>query len=287
MTMKRFLALFVSNLLLGLGLLGICDFAAFFVVQQFPVSAHQATSPSFVRILHASPYVGTADIFVDGSKLLSSFAFGAITGYASIPAGPHKVQIALVGKGIGASALTQTLVVSPGLAYTVAAIGATPTSLALEVFIDNNIITPGAAKLRVYQLSPDAGSVAVDAGGKTLLSGISYQTASNYLAVAAGGYTFHVASPPNNATLAASTTLNANTVGSLFVVGMFNGSPKSELIVSQAQGLPKAPNTGSDPNAVPQTDDAQPLTPWSWPLGIASLLLLGSGVLMRRVTAKR
>src|SRR5216684_1776731 len=83
-----------------------------------------AESPSFVRIIHASPFVGTADVFVDGTKLLSSFAFGSVTDYASIPAGPHNVQIALVGQGINASVINQTLAVTPGVAYTVAAIGA-------------------------------------------------------------------------------------------------------------------------------------------------------------------
>ncbi len=285
--MKRFFTLLVSHLLLGVGLLGLCGLAAFFGVQTFSASAHPVASPSFVRVLHASPDVGTADVFVDGAKLLSSFAFGAITGYASIPAGPHKVQIALVGKGIGASVITETLSVNPGFAYTVAAIGTQATGLSLEVFVDNNLLSPGTAKLRVYQLSPDAGSVSVAAGGTTLLGGIGYQNASNYLVLPAGAYTFEVASAANNATLSASATLNANTVASLFVVGMFTGSPKSQLVISQAAGLPGVPNTGSDPNAVPPSDAAQPLTPWSWPLGIASLLCIGSGVLMRRVTAKR
>src|SRR5216683_4846664 len=109
--------LFVSLLSLALGL---STLVAFFGTQM--QHAH-AQSPSFVRIIHASPYVGTADVFLDGAKLLSSFAFGSVTGYASIPAGPHKVQIALVGKGTGAAVITETLAVTPGLAYTVAAIG--------------------------------------------------------------------------------------------------------------------------------------------------------------------
>jgi len=41
-----------------------------------------AESPTFVCIIHASPFVGTADVFVDGSKLLSSFPFGQVTNYA-------------------------------------------------------------------------------------------------------------------------------------------------------------------------------------------------------------
>jgi len=286
MTMKCLSASFVGNLLLGFGLLGMCGFAAFFGPRQASASS-QATTPSFVRIIHASPFVGTADVFVDGSKLLSSFPFGQVTDYATVPPGSHKVQIALVGKGIGASALTETLTVNQGSAYTVAAIGTQANNLSLQVFVDNNFISSGTTKFRVYQLSPDAGSISVASGGKMLVSGISYQNASNYLVVQPGGYTFDVSSPNNNAMLSTSATLNASKVESLFVVGMFNGSPKSELVTAQTAGLPGVPNTGSDPNAVLKGSSPQPFAPWSWALGIGSLLFLSSGVFIRRVIAKR
>src|SRR5437868_3862172 len=167
MTMKRLSTLLLGNLLFGFGLLGIGSLIVFSGAQSVSASS-RATSPSFVRIIHASPFVGTADVFVDGSKLLSSFGFGAVTDYATVPPGPHKVQIALVGKGIGASALTQTLSVSPGSAYTVAAIGTQANNLSLQVFVDNNNLSPGTAKFRAYALSPDAGSVTVASGGKML-----------------------------------------------------------------------------------------------------------------------
>src|SRR5260370_38415545 len=80
-------------------------------------------TPAYIRVIHASPAVGTPDVFVDGNLLLSSFAFGAVTDYVPLPAGPHKAQIALVGKGIGAAALTQPLDVQPGVVDTPTAIG--------------------------------------------------------------------------------------------------------------------------------------------------------------------
>ena len=283
--MRRIFMHAVSYLLVGAGLFGIGGVAAFFGVQTFSSSAHSATSPAFVRVIHASPDVGTADVFVDGAKLLSSFAFGAVTGYAAVPPGPHKVQIALVGKGIGGAAITQTLAVSPGYAYTVAAIGTQQSGLSLEVFVDSNLLSPGTVKFRVYQLSPDGGPVSVSARGNMLLNGVGYQNASSYQSIAAGAYTFQVDSPGNNTTLSDTTTLTANTVASLFVVGMFNGNPKSALVNSQVPGVPGVPNTGSDP--VVQGDGALPLVPWSWPLGLASLLFIGSGIFLRRVTAKR
>jgi len=282
MELKHSLALIMRRLSLVLGVLALL---VLFGIHAHPASA--ATSPSFVRIIHASSFVGTADVFVDGSKLLSSFAFGAVTDYATIPPGPHKVQIALVGKGIGASALTETLTVNPGSAYTVAAIGTQANNLSLQVFVDNNVLATGTTKFRVYQLSPDAGSMTVAAGGQTLVNGISYQNASNYLVIPAGAYTFAANSSANNATLSTSATLAANKVASLFVVGMFNGIPKSALVTTQAAGLPGVPNTGSDPNALSPTQSAPSLTPWSWSLGIASLLLLASGLLLRKVILKR
>ncbi len=280
MKLKRTLALLVSNLFLGLGIIGIVAFAALFGVQRHSASA---LSPSFVRVIHASPFVGTADVFVDGAKLLSSFQFGAVTDYVSVPAGPHKVQIALVGKGINAAVISETLSVNPGVVYTIAAIGAQANNLSLEVFIDSNLLSPGTAKLRVYQLSPDGGSIAVSTQGKTVVSGISYQNASNYLALPVGGYTLDVDSPSNNTTLPVSVTLNANTVTSVFAVGLYNGNPKIQLVSSQVQGVPGVPDTGSNPNALSQPNGVQPLAPWAWPLAGAALLLLGSGVFLRRL----
>src|SRR6266478_6278689 len=129
-------------------------FLVLFMCFGAPVLPASAQSSAFVRVIHASPDVGAADVFVDGARLLSSFQFGAVTNYVAVPAGPQKVQIALVGKGINAAVISQTLSVSPGAAYTVAAVGTQATGLSLEVFIDSNLLSPGTAKLRVYQLSP-------------------------------------------------------------------------------------------------------------------------------------
>ncbi len=280
MKMKRTLASLVSYVFLGLGIIGVVAFAGLFSAQSHSASA---ASPSFVRVIHASPDVGTADVFVDGAMLLSSFQFGAVTHYVSVPAGPHKVQIALVGKGINAAVISETLSVSPGVAYTVAAVGTQATGLSLEVFVDNNLLSPGTAKLRVYQLSPDGGSIDVSSQGETILSGISYQAASNYLALPVGAYTFNVGSSTNSTILPVSATLSANTVTSVFAVGLYNGNPQIQLVSSQEQGLPGVPYTGSDPNASPQTGNVQPFAPWAWPLAGAAPLLLVSGVFIRRL----
>jgi len=261
--------------------LGVFTLLAVFCVQASPVSAD---SPSFVRIIHAAPGIGTADVFVDGSVLLSSFQFAAVTGYATVPPGPHKVQIALVGKGSGAAVLTQTLAVSPGAAYTVAALGTQATGFSLQVFTDNNQIATGKAKVRFYHLSPGIGSVNVSNGTNTVVSGLAYPQASDYLTMPAGAYTFNVSSTQSSTTLPVSATLQANMITSVFAVGMANGTPPVQIVTAQTTGLPGSPNTGSDPNpsAAPGSGSSQ--VPVFWLFGIVALLAFGSGALTRRLT---
>lgn len=251
-----------------------------------PSKSASAESPAFVRVVHASPDIGTADVFLDGAKILSNFQFGTVTDYATIPPGPHKVQIALIGKGIGASVITQDLTVNAGIAYTVAALGAQPGDLSLKVFIDNNLLAIGMAKVRVYHLSPGIGSVDVSNGSNTVISGLSYADASDYLTLKAGSYTFDVAATQSNTSLPpVSATLKANTVTSIFAVGMVNGTPQIQFVTAQVQGLPGVPPTGSDPNPNAVRSDSQPPSPGTWLIGILAFIVIGAVVvvIMRRV----
>lgn len=272
------------------GVLVLTALLALFILFGPQIQLAKADSPSFVRIIHASPDVGTADVFVDGSKLLSSFAFGTVTNYASIPAGPHLVQIALVGKGVNGAALTQTLNVSPGVAYTVAALGTSASGVSLQVFIDNNQFTPGMAKLRIYHFAPDLGSVSVTNGSSVNVSGLSYPQASNYMTVTPGSYNFTFSSTQSSGTYPVTATLSANMVTSIFAVGLLNGTPKFTFTTSQVNGLPGLPGTGSDPNAV--TEIVAPTNP-ALPLlrllsGVALLILatIGVSLFVRRAATR-
>jgi len=259
--------------------------SAFILFMSMPTHRAAAASPSYVRVIHASPDIGTATVFVDGNVLLNNFQFGTVTPYASISAGPHKVQVGLIGTGPGAATITQTIDVQPGIAYTVAALGTASTGFSLQVFTDNNVVASGSAKVRVYHLSPGTGTVNVATGGNTLINGLSYQQASNYLSEPAGDYTFNIAATQDNTTLPLSTTLNANTVTSVFAIGLLNGNPKIQFISTQVNGLPGVPGTGSDPNYRPASDLVQPAI--SWLPEILVLLLTGGFLFYRLRRAKR
>jgi hypothetical protein len=255
---------------LALLLCSMCALASFFV---FPAARAQAAPPAFVRIIHASPFVATADVFVDGSPFLTSFAFGAIAGYSPVPAGPHKVQIALAGKGVNSAALTETLAVQPGGVYTVAAIGTKPTDLSLKVFVDSNLATNGMSKVRIYQLVPDGGWMDVVNDGKWV-GGVAYQNATSYLSLSPGTAALKLNSASLNRSLTFSATLQANIVTSIFAVGMFNGEPKAEVVTAQTAALPGLPQTGSDPMPI-LSSGGQLSTPWLL-LALALALVVGT-----------
>src|SRR6266487_3411735 len=271
-TMKLICVRLVQRVFLTFGLLALLLLLG---TQTLPASAE---SPSFVRLVNASPDVGTVDVFVDGAKFLSNAMFATVTDYLHLPAVQHNVQAALIGKGIGARVITQRLSVQAGSAYTVAAIGTQATGFSLQVFVDDNLMATGLAKVRVYHLSPATGPLSIATGGLTLPGALSYTQASNYLKLPAGLYTFTVSATRPSFSLLDQVTLKTNTVTSIFIVGVFHGTPPLTFVPVQVKGLPSISGTGSDPNALPT--NASPFTPLApWSLGVLALGGMSAGVL--------
>jgi len=248
-------------------------------------NAH-ADSPSFVRIIHASPDVGSADVFVDGQHLLSNFQFGTVTQYVTLSPGPHHVQVALIGRGPDAAAINQTITVVSGDVYTVAALGTKAQGFKLQVYNDDNQVATGMAKMRVYDLSPDTALHSITTNNDQVCGEMSYQDVSEYIPLQSGAYNFKISTAQSSNPIPFSTTLNANTITSVFAIGESNGTPKLQFISTKVDGVPGMPGTGSDPNA---PDPEAPQWPSLW---LVAALLVGlittSGILVnRRVLAHK
>jgi hypothetical protein len=267
--------------------LGLTAFALFFVfAATLPAFAATNDNNAMVRVVHASPDAGNVDVYVDGNKLLSNFTFGTVTDYVSVPAGSHHIQVTPAGKDVSSAVITQDVSVQGGMAYTVAAIGTTSSGFSLTAFVDNNMIADGSkAKVRVYHLSPDAGPVNVAAGGNTLISGLDYKSASDYLTVPAAAYNFTVTATNSNAQVPLSATLQSNMVYSVFAVGLLKGSPALTFKVATVAAVPGMPNTGSDPSAQPVAP-SQPYLPWLV-AACALIFLTGAGFTLQRATRAR
>src|SRR5579863_3275363 len=173
-----------------------------------------AASPSFIRIVDASPDVAIVDVFVDEAKFLGNVQYATVTDYHQLSAGSHKVQAALISRGVSGTAVAQTLSVQAGVAYTVAAIGTKSTGFSLRIFVDDNLMAVSMAKVRFYDLSPLSYTLSVATGSHTLIAGLAYPEASNYLRVRADMYRFTISAPQPPFALLDQVTLKTNTVTS-------------------------------------------------------------------------
>ncbi len=259
-----------------------------FIGMQSPRAS--AASWSFVRVFHAAPDAGVVAVFMDGSKILSNFQYGTLTGYIPVAGGSHTIQIAVIGKGVNAAILSQTISLQAGVPYTVVVLGTHSSGFSLHDFADNNSVTGNRAKVRVYQMSPGTGTVDVNAGGNTLISGLPYAQASNYVSITPGSYMFDVTATQHTAASTVPVKLSPWTVTSIFAFSQAkstNAAETLQFVQAQITGMPGMPGTGSDPTPLSQS---APSSPAAWPLAGTILALLaasaGAIVVTRRARGK-
>jgi hypothetical protein len=248
-----------------------------------PMRSASAESPTFVRVVNASPDASVTSIFVDGKEIVHNFQFGTVTAYVTIPAGNHRWQMAAIGKGPGASSMSEMVRCDPGVAYTIFSYGTQKTGIKLGMFMDDNALATGSAKVRVYHLASQTGSVDVSANTTSLVNGLTYPNASSYVLLPSGAYTFHMAGATSSSV---SSTMPSGTIESIFLINKSSGN-QVQVVTAQEKGLPTLPNTGSDPYATDGTVSRHLL-----PIGgLALVVIILSGLIFfgssRRSRSKR
>lgn len=218
-----------------------------------------------LRVLHASPDAPNVDVYLDGTEAVSDLAFNAITGYVTVPAGAHAVQVfPAAANGAGTPVIdVPSLTLAAGTDYTVAAVGEV-ASIEPLVLTDNNAApAAGKAHIRVVHLSPDAPNVDIYAAGAgVVVPDLAFKAAGNYLPLDAASYDLEVrAAGASTAVLSLpGTALEAGKVYTAFAVGLAAGQPAlsvkltTDAITQQptasAAGLPSSggtpPSSGSD-----------------------------------------
>jgi hypothetical protein len=283
---------FWQQLMLRLALIGAV--LAVCVMWRGLVAPVSAESTAFVRVIDASPGTGSVNVSVNGSNLNTNFQFASVSGYVPVQAGARKIQVVKVaptGQGAGAAVITRTVSVNAGIPYTVAVLGTKSSGFSLKAFADDNTVASDMAKVRIYHLSPDLGPINVAAGGNTVITGLEYQQASNYLSVApSSSYTFGVIPTQQaNTTMPVTVNLKQGTVTSVFAVGLLNGSPPLQFVTAQVTGVPGMPGTGSDPYAQPPAGNTQQV-PLGWLALIVAVVAaagIGTALISRRLRQSR
>ncbi len=129
--------------------------------------------PASVRVVHASPDAPAVDVYVNGNLTLSNVPFFTVSDYLEIPAGTYRIQVTPTGSAPDAAVIDADVEVLPGRAYTIAATGFV-ANIGASIFEDN-LSPTNDARLTVYHVAPDAGSVDVKlADGTSLVRGLDF-----------------------------------------------------------------------------------------------------------------
>lgn len=238
----------------------------------------RAADNAFVRLVQAAPIAEHVDVFVDNGAqaLLTGFTFSNVTDYLPLPAGAHTIQVVPTGQGKQKAVITQSIDVQAGAFYTVAAIGDTGTPPALVVFTDGASVPTDKADLRVYDLSSDAGALAVSSAGKTVIDRLTFKSASDYLTFSPDQSIFQVTLlDKNNQQQRFDATFQPNKVSSVFALGLLAivDSTGFTFVTKVTPSVPTAlPTTGFAPRS--SYDGGIPGTVYV-PMGLAALALLG------------
>ena len=183
-----------------------------------------------VRVAHASPDAPAVDVWVDGQPAFNNVAFKAVTDYANVPAGDHKVLVVPAGQTEPA-VISATLSLTAGQDYTVVAAGKLAEIKPIVLEDNNAAPAAGKAHVRFVHASPDAPAVDIAVkGGPTVFTNIAFGAASVYTPVEAGTYDLQ-ALPTGTSTVALDVpgvALADGGVYTIFAEGLVGGEPNAD-----------------------------------------------------------
>ena len=200
-----------------------------------------------IRVAHMSPNAPNVDVYLNEDVVLQDVPFGAVSGYLTVPATDHDVEITAAGDP-DTSEFSGTVTVADDTDYTIAATGeigeqADQPFEPLVLEDDNSEVGSDQSRLRVVHASPDAPAVDVTAAGGdvVLFDGVEYGQ-SGYVEVEANDYTVEIRgdTESNDGDVVADfdVSLDGGTVYTAFAAGYLTpddepGDEAFDLLVAQ------------------------------------------------------
>lgn len=140
------------------------------------VSAQEADFVN-VRVAHLSPDTPNVDVWVDGEVALSDLAYGTVSEWVTIPAGPHDLAVGSTGLFIEAAFISADAVELPaGEFVTIAAIGSRlGLTLGPAILVEDfSELDEDEARVGVFHAIEGALPVDVVAGDTALIEFLAY-----------------------------------------------------------------------------------------------------------------
>jgi hypothetical protein len=187
-----------------------------------PVFAH-ARPMGQLRVAYFSPDGPNVDVYLDGTRWLSSIGYKTVATYQALPVGGHRVDFRSAGADPASQPLASaTATLAAGSYRTVAAAGKAAELTA--VVFDDGFSEPaqGKAQIRAIHFAPEVPAVDIAIkGGPVIFSSVGFDAATAYFTVASGSYDleFRAAGSDQVLLTARGVNLKAGSVASLAGVG--------------------------------------------------------------------
>ena len=258
---------------------------ALLLLTALPARAVTQQSQALVRLVHLAPGAPTADVYVDGARVMAAVPFKTASKYHRTAASVHTLTIRPAGSSAAsAPAASARVSVAPGAAYTVVLLGA-PQQLQVKVAKDDFSAPPsGKAKLRIVNAAPQSPPLDIGvAGGPTPFRNVTYGTISNFETVQAGTFSIEVRAAGSSTVLFTQGASRLPAGAIITVAGTITSAGKIEMLpILDAAGAGNLPQGGVATGAGGTAGHASPLVGVPVVAGLLALVLLAAS---RRRTA--
>lgn len=222
---------------------------------------------SEIRIIHGIPGDLRVDVFVDGTLArandtpsttieLRDVGYGTIR-YVTTSYGPHTVVLARAGQGIGAARAMASVTLAENRGVTVALLGPV-TNLRVQTYplsLQGELapLAPTQAYVRLSHLAPGAGAVAMRLDDVVLVPRVTFEEASNYVAISPGTHAVSITRPAAGAVLV-DLPARSFVAGTLYDVVVLGQSPTLTASIDDVLvfSSPEAPDSAVPGAAVPE-----------------------------------
>jgi hypothetical protein len=221
--------------------------ALLLLLTALPARAVTQESQALVRLVHLAPGVPTADVYVDGTRMMAAVPFKTASKYHRTGASVHTLTIRPAGSTTAsAPAASARVSVLPGAAYTVVLLG-TPRQLQVKVAKDDFSAPPsGKAKLRIVNAAPQSPPLDIGvAGGPTVFRNVTYGMISNFETVQAGRFSIEVRAAGSSTVLFTQGASRLPAGAIITVAGTITSTGKIEMLpILDAAGAGNLPRGG-------------------------------------------
>lgn len=197
----------------------------------------QNSKTARLRVIHASPDAPAVDVCANGQSAFQGAAFPGATSYATLDEGTYAIRVTAAGAGCAsAGVINAELPLSAGQDVSIVAVNRLSQIEPLVVIDNNAAPAAGKAKVRFVHASPNAPIVDITlADGTILFDNVSFKQSSGYLEVAAGTYDLQVRDETGAVVVLTlnGTALGAGNIYTVFAVGLLNGTPALNALVTQ------------------------------------------------------